>query len=166
MKSDERCGDCGKLLALCRCGREYVSPPGAVANSRLGSRKRLTSSTRLRSRSLEERYGDDDLRYGPLFDEIKVMTCFAREHLPDYPCGPGYRPATAHHLGETDPEGQVPACGRHHDWAEEFPGEVDEALREAGSPSLDELGRMYVKEAALRLIERGEMTDEIREAVG
>lgn len=163
MKSDERCADCGKLLALCRCDEEeYVGPPGAVRNRTLGTRRPL------RARTLEEKYGDDPLRYGPLWREVRAMTCFARRYLSWSKCGLGYAPASAHHLdhrGHMDVKGLLPVCSKHHDRVEEHPAEVDEALSKAGSPPLDQLGRVFVELAAAKIRHRGEMTDEIEEAL-
>ena len=164
--ASQMCPGCGSPLSPCRCEKadEYLAPPGALANSTLGVRKgkRLKSSTRLRARTLEEKYGDDDLRYGPLFEEVRRMEC-AGNH-PGHECGPGYAPASAHHLddkGHLDAKGLIPCCGRLHDVLED----PSRSVEWTDGRTTEEVGRFYVLKAAHRIRARGEMTEELEQAI-
>lgn len=159
----QKCPDCGSPLDPCKCEREdeYISPPGAVANSTLGVRKGLKSGGRLRSRTLEERYGDDPIRYGVLFKAVREKICFGRLYVAGHSCGIGYAPASAHHIGDTDLDGQLPACGKMHDRLEEFPKEVEEEL--PGDWTLETLGKWYVRKAARELDRAGDLPDDVRQ---
>lgn len=168
--ASQLCPECGSPLRPCKCDRdEYASPPGAVANSTLGVRKgkRLKSKTRLTARSFSEKYADDVLRYGPLFELVREMRCFGLVYARDVPphkCDVGYAPASAHHLDSKDhldARGLLPVCGRMHDQVETFPKEIP--LAEGWT--IEKLGRLYVAKAARKLDRRRELPGELREAL-
>lgn len=128
--------------------------------------KPLRSTKKLKRRTLKERYGHDPLSYGVLFEKVREWPCAGKVHLPhQHRCGPGYRPPTAHHLGKTDVEGLVPCCGALHDAMEERTKEVDQALREAGKPSLAKLGQAYVRTAARIVAGQGRLPKEVAAAL-
>lgn len=117
------------------------------SKSQLSRGSGLQRKSRLKRRSLAERTKDDPDRYGDLFEAVRRMPCFGRKYLPGHECELGYAPASAHHLGRQDSEGMVPVCGRLHDLCEMRTSEVEVMLQRAGSPSLEELGQMYVERA-------------------
>ena len=123
--------------------------------------KLMARPGKLRSRGVMERHKDDPFRYGVLFTTVRQWLCFGVEHLPGHICGLGYAPPTAHHLGKTDLDGLLPVCGRLHDLVEERPSQVERALREAGQPSLQEIGRTYLRQASQALVDRGELPSEV-----
>lgn len=73
----------------------------------------LRPKKRLRARSFCERFADDPLRYGPLFEIVRRARCFVLDLTRRHSCsGPGRH--TAHHEGETDLGGLLPCCGFVH----------------------------------------------------
>jgi hypothetical protein len=86
-------------------------------------------------------------RYGPLWDEVKRERCFGLKYISGHECGIGVRPWTAHHLGRLDEEGLCPVCAKLHDMCHDQPWKVTEALEKAGSPTLEEIGQLYVEKA-------------------
>lgn len=167
----QQCPDCGSPLTPCKCeDREnYLVKPGDVWNSTLGVRKGsgLTTRTRLKSRTLSEKYGEDALRYGPLFQVVRELKCAGHPDvylIPGHRCGPGYAPASAHHLDSKqhlDARGLIPCCGRLHDQLEQFPGEI----QWADDWTTERVGRFYVVHARNTLRHRGDLTEEIENAV-
>ena len=155
------CQQCGSPLTPCKCEREAARPRVRGWNTTL----RVDPKKGLRSRTLKEKFGDDPLRYGPLWDEVRREPCMGLTWLPRHQCKPGYAPPTAHHLEESDLEGMVPCCGWLHDRLELAPDEVAKELTEAASPSLQALGDLHILAAAARLREKGEMPPEIEEAL-
>lgn len=101
----------------------------------------------LRARSFTERFDGTGDRYGPLFDRVRMMECFGLRYLSAHECGLGYAGATAHHLGKLDRDGLLPVCGKLHDRCETDEAGVEFELAQMGSPTLEELGRMYVGRA-------------------
>ena len=153
------CPDCGSPLVPCRCERER---DGGRKVRRPGSTLRADPRKRMKARTLEEKFGDDPLRYGTLFREIRLLPCFGSTYLPGHVCGLGYAPATAHHLGKTDLDGLLPVCGHMHDQVGEQTLEVEKRLREAGRPSLSGLGRLYLVRTIGRLSQEcGRLAPEI-----
>lgn len=158
----QQCPDCGSPLDPCKCEKEgrYVSPPGSVWNSTLGVKK----GGRLKARTLGEKYGGDPLRYGPLFEEVRAMTCAGRSLIAGHRCGPGYAPASAHHLDDKshlDALGLIPCCGLLHDRLED----PSDQVRWVAHRTDEDVGRFYVLKAADRIRDRGEMTEELESAL-
>lgn len=155
------CPECKSPLRPCLCDPARQKRPRGWNSTLPVARSRMKASTRLRSRSLEEKYGDDPERYGPLFREVRDrMECFGLTYLPGHVCDLGYAPATAHHIddrGHLDRHGLVRVCGALHDRCEQFPGEVEQDLAAAGSPSLQEIAHATVRDARAAI--RGRMTD-------
>jgi hypothetical protein len=114
----------------------------------------------LRSRTLTERFQDDPTRYGPLWKVVRVLPCVGRMVDPGHECGPGYAPATAHHLGKTDLEGLVPVCGALHDVLHQR--HKCREWEERAGVDLAALGGKYVKGAAERLERDGELPEALR----
>ena len=125
---------------------------------------RTNPRKRMRARSLKEKFGDDPLRYGPLWEEVRRQPCFGKRHLRRHMCAPGYAPATAHHLGETDLDGMLSVCGALHDEAELYPEKLAKALQQAGSPVPQVLADGYVDAAVAELREAGELPPEVERA--
>ena len=146
----QQCPDCKSPLRPCICEREDKR------RSRYGSTLKVNPKTKLRTRTLEEKFGDDPGKYGPLFEAVRPLPCFALTYLPSSPCGLGYAPASAHHLEERDVGGLVPSCSLHHDMMGERTLEVERLLREAGSPSLQAIGKGYLIRAIKWIEDRGE----------
>lgn len=155
------CPECGSPLTPCKCEREAARPRVQGWNSTL----KMNPKKKLKSRTLEEKFGDDPLRYGPLWEEVRRRDCMGLTWLLRHQCKPGYAPPTAHHQGETDLDGLLPCCGWLHDRMELEPGKVAKALTDAGSPCYQALGMLYVSAAAVELRECGEMTAEIEKAL-
>ena len=149
------CPDCGSPLKPCKCER------GDERRSRYGSTLKYRPGKKLRGRTLEERFKDQQLRYGLLFREIRLLLCFGVEYLPGHICGPGYAPPTAHHLGKLDLDGLLPVCGLLHDEVGEKALEVEKRLRTAGKPSLEAIGKGYVQRALALLQAEGRLPDEV-----
>ena len=124
--------------------------------SRHNSTLRVNPKKKMRTRTLEEKFGDDPGKYGILFREVRTFECFGITYLPGTACGLGYAPASAHHLGDRDIDGLLPVCGSHHSMLEEWTLEVAKTLREAGNPTLEDLGRHYLHRAIRNLEDRGE----------
>jgi len=148
------CPDCGSPLSPCRCERER-----ALGRRVRGWNTSLKSNVEkpLRTRSLQERAEKNPLRHGAVFLEVRKEPCAGARELPDHQCGLGYAPPSAHHLGRSDLDGLVPACGLFHDEMGEKEREVERRLRKAGRPPLRVLGERNVRTALARLMERGEL---------
>jgi hypothetical protein len=141
--------------------------PSPLARSGKGLKRSPIKGSRkpLKRRTLEERYGDDPTRYGPLFKRVREYPCLGRVHLRGWHvCAPGYRPATAHHFGDTDLEGLAPCCGLMHDLLHESAKEVDLELRKRGR-TLVGLSQAYVRVAAEALEGAGELPEECSAAL-
>jgi len=151
------CPDCGSPLRPCKCERER----GSTKVRRRGSTLRQDPSKKLRSRTLSERFKDDPLRYGILFEFVRRKPCAGAVYVPGHMCGAGYAPASAHHLGKDDLGGLVPACGSFHDDMEEREADVERALREANQPTLEKIGRSYVAEALFHFHRKKKLSPEI-----
>lgn len=127
----------------------------------------LSRSTKpMKRRSLKERFKDRPECYGPIFLLVRQEPCFAARVLPTlHACGLGYAPASAHHLGDTDLDGLLPACGRMHDVLENPRGvRMTEAqLQAAGQPSLREIGLQYVGRAIVELRDTDQMPSNLEE---
>jgi len=68
---------------------------------------------RFRQKSFTERFKDDPLRYGILFEAVRLMRCFVAAMGSTHRCaGPGRH--TAHHEGKDDLGGLLPCCGYVH----------------------------------------------------
>ena len=151
----QMCPDCGSPFRPCKCER------GDKRVSRFGSTLKANPAKKLKARTLEERFKDNPLRYGVVFNRVRTWPCFGIEWLPGHKCRLGYAPATAHHLGKDDLDGMVPVCSWLHDQLEEFPTEVERELRLSGKPSLAGLGRMDVVNALVELYDSDELPAEI-----
>ncbi len=152
--ANQQCPDCGSPFQPCKCG-------GDDRISRFGSTLKVDPAKKLKVRTLEEKFGDDPLMYGPAFKLVRTLLCFGIEWLGGHKCKPGYAPATAHHPGKDDLDGLVPVCGWLHDRCAERTLEVERELREAGSPPLSGLGRMYTMLAIRELVDREELPPEL-----
>lgn len=86
------------------------------------------------------------LRYGPLFDIVKVEPCFGKRYLRWHTCGLGLQ-WTAHHVRRNDEDGLLPVCGAAHLLLHSQPWKVDEALSLAGHPTKEEIALEYVERA-------------------
>jgi hypothetical protein len=120
----------------------------------------------MKRRTLQERYGEDPLRYGPLWEKVRRWyPCAGKVHLGGaHDCGPGMRPAGAHHLGDTDIEGLIPCCRRFHDQLHDRSWEVEAELRKRGR-TLARLGLAYVQVAADSLAAEGELPELVRKCL-
>lgn len=154
------CPDCGSPLVPCKCERERKR--GMI--SRFGSTLRANPKKRLKARSLREKFKDEPLRYGVVFERVRTYPCAGKVYFVDHVCGPGVAPASAHHLGRDDMDGLWPVCGRCHDDLEEREAKVVKALKQAGMPSLDAIAKSYVGQALFELKEEGELPVEVETA--
>ena len=153
------CPECGSPLVPCKCERERKR--GMI--SRFGSTLRANPKKRMKARTLREKFKDRPWKYGQVFEAVRKLPCAGRVYVPGHECGPGVAPASAHHLGRDDLDGLVPACARFHDDLEERVAKVTEALRTAGNPSLEAIGKSYVGHALFWLNEQGELDPVILE---
>lgn len=109
------CPVCKSPLRPCQCDREdgYVSPPGAVRNSRLGTRSRLTSSSGLSSSPLRSVNSERRRRrYARNFSD-------KADWIREQPCDVcGRRPSDPHHHPTVGAGGTkrdlMPLCRDHH----------------------------------------------------
>lgn len=154
------CPDCGSPLVPCKCEREREK--GMI--SRFGSTLKANPKKRMKTRTLAEKFKDEPLRYGVVFKRVRRYPCAGRVYFADHVCGPGVAPASAHHLGYDDLDGLVPSCGRFHDDMEEREAKLVKALRTAGMPSLEAIGKSYVGQALFDLKEQGELPLEVEDA--
>ena len=154
------CPECGSPLSPCKHEREAKRPMLQGWNTTL----RTDPKKRMRSRTLQEKFGDDPLRYGPVLELVRLRPCFGKSYLPGHACALGYAPPSAHHLGETDLDGLVPVCGALHDEVGLYPETVASALRRARSPTLPALAAQYVDAAVAELRVNGELLPEIERA--
>ena len=154
------CPECGSPLVPCKCEREKKR--GMI--SRFGSTLRANPKKRLRSRTLEEKFGDDPLRYGPVFKRVRGYPCFGTIYFLGHRCGPGYAPASAHHVGYDDLDGLLPVCGLLHDQVGEKALKVEKRLRRAGMPSIEAIAKSYVGQALFELKEEGELPPDVKQA--
>lgn len=154
------CPECGSPLVPCRCEREKKR--GMI--SRFGSTLRANPKKRFKGRTLKERFKGQPWKYGQVFEAVRKLPCAGRVYLPYHECGPGVAPASAHHLGNDDLDGLVPACSRFHDDLEEREAKVVEALKQAGMPSLEAIGKSYVGQALFELRDQGELPPEVEDA--
>ena len=129
-----------------------------------GSTLKVDPAKKLKSRTLEEKFGDDPLRYGPVWKCVRILPCAGRKYVPLHECGPGFAPATAHHLGKDDLAGLWPVCGALHDQLAERPREVSKALRKAGGPTIGAIGKRYVAGALERLQADGRLPYPLEQA--
>jgi len=137
------CEECGSPLIPCRCQREKER--GMI--SRFGSTLKSNPKKRMKTRTLREKFKDQPFKYGIIFDYVRTMPCAGRIFIPGHECGVGVAPPSAHHLGNDDLDGLVPACGRFHDDLEERARKVSKVLETAGMPSLEAIGKSYVGDA-------------------
>lgn len=151
------CPECGSPLVPCKCEREEERGRGYRRRN-----SELSRYSRLRSRPWSERR--TQLRYGPVWEEVKGMPCVWHLVNPSHECRPSVRGRhTAHHLGRNDLDGMVPAGGLVHDRLHGRPGDpasMAEAELLAGTGlSLQQHGRLYVVRALHALRDRGELPD-------
>lgn len=124
----------------------------------------LKPGGRLKTRDFRKR---KEGRYGPLWDRVRRMPCFVRVLFPElHRCGPGYAPATAHHIipGGQDDEGLAPACGAVHDVLEAQKRRVTVDLSSVcqGRPisvNIRRIGLDYVDRARTELEDEGGLED-------
>ena len=154
------CPKCGSPLVPCRCQREAARPRVRGWNTTL----RTDPRKRMRAKTLQEKFGDDQLRYGPLWELVRRRPCFGKSYLPGHVCALGYAPPSAHHLGKTDLDGLLPVDGALHDEVELYPETVAKALQRAASPTLHILADQYVDAAVAELREAGELPPEVEQA--
>ncbi len=151
------CPVCGSPLIPCPCEREKGRPMVSRRNSTLKANPRK----KLRSRTLREKFGDDPLRYGLVFEAVRRLPCWAKVYIPGHECGLGAVPASAHHLGTDDLDGLLPSCSLSHSDLHERVGKLAKALKTAGQPSLEAIGKSYVGQALYELKEADELTPEL-----
>lgn len=151
------CPECGSPLVPCKCEREKKR--GMI--SRFGSTLRANPKKKLRSRTLKEKFGDDPIKYGILFERIRELGCFGVVYFTGHKCGLGYAPPSAHHLGEDDLAGLLPVCGLMHDLVEEQERKLEKRLKRAGNPSLEAIGKSYVGHVLHGLKKSGDLPLEI-----
>lgn len=138
-------------------------------------KKPLQRKTPLRSRSLTEKYGDDPIRYGVLFREVRKMPCAGKVHAPRHVCSGRH---TAHHdppVGKRgdDLSGMIPCCDRLHAKLENRQPVFSGGEGQTRSMLLEELGwdearlaevAMGYVQAAIRRLEAGDgLPEEVAE---
>jgi len=154
------CPECGSPLVPCKCERERER--GMV--SRFGSTLKANPKKRMKVRTLKEKFGDDPLRYGPVFEVVRRLPCWANVYIPGHECGLGAIPASAHHLGFDDLDGLLPSCSLSHSDLHEREGRITKALKTAGMPSLESIGKSYVGQVLFELKDADELPEELETA--